>query len=115
MTVSCSSPTPVRRSATRRLSDSQKFLKDEEAKLLDFVREAAERQKKNDAKRDKEALPRLELTERQSAQDLQLAHGDRYVYALVVERAQGARRADVPSYVTTSAYTEDIPAPHQGR
>jgi dipeptidyl aminopeptidase/acylaminoacyl peptidase len=92
------------------LSDSQKFLKEEETKLLDYVRETAERQKKNEAKREKDTLPKLELAERQSAQDLQLAHDDKFVYALVVERPQGARRADVPSYVTTSAYTEDLPA-----
>jgi dipeptidyl aminopeptidase/acylaminoacyl peptidase len=91
-------------------SASQKFLKDEEASLLEFVRDSAARQKKTEAKREKEALPRLDLAERQSAQDLQLAHGDSVVYALVVERAQGARRADVPNYVTTSAYTEEIPA-----
>jgi dipeptidyl aminopeptidase/acylaminoacyl peptidase len=92
------------------LSDSQKFLKDEEAKLLEFVKEADARRKKTEAKRDKEALPRLDLAERQTAQDLQIAHGDRYVYALVVERAQSAKRADVPNYVTTSAYTEEISA-----
>lgn len=93
-----------------KLTDSQKFVKDEEEKLLAVVKEEAEKQKKADDKKKREELPRLELTERQSVSDLALAHDDAYAYALVVERAQGAKRADVPNYVTKSAYTEDIPA-----
>jgi dipeptidyl aminopeptidase/acylaminoacyl peptidase len=91
-------------------TESQKFLKAEEQSLLESVRDAEAKRKKIEARRDKEALPKLELGERQSASDLQLAHDGRFVYALVVERAQHARRADVPNYVTTSAYAEQIPA-----
>ncbi len=92
------------------LTDSQKFLKGEEQELLEYVRDAEARRKKREERRDKEALPRLELTERQSAQDLQLARDGRYVYAIVIERARDAKRADVPNYVTSSGYAEQIPA-----
>ncbi len=91
-------------------TESQKFLKAEEQSLLEFVREAEAKRKKAEARREKEALPRIDLTERQSASDLQLAHDGRFVYALVVERPQNARRADVPNYVTASAYAEQIQA-----
>ncbi|HEY8548537.1 MAG TPA: prolyl oligopeptidase family serine peptidase [Vicinamibacterales bacterium] len=92
------------------LTESQKFLKEEEARLLEYVRETEERRKKREARKEREALPKLELSDRQSAVDLQLAHGDRFVYALVVERAAQAKRADVPAYVTASGYTEQLPA-----
>lgn len=89
---------------------SQQFIKDEERALLEAVREDGDKEKKNEEKRKREALPRIDLTERQSVTDLTLAHGDAYVYALVVERAQNAKRTIVPDYVTVSGYTEDIPA-----
>lgn len=89
---------------------SQQFLKDEEKALLEFVREAAEKQKKTEDKRKREELPRIDLTERQSVADLQLAHDDGYAYAIVVDRAPAAKRAEVPNYVTVSGYTEDIQA-----
>ena len=101
---------PDRRRSDPPTTESQTFLKTEEQALLEFVREAEARRKMTESRREKEALPRLDLTERQTAPDLQLAHGDAFVYALVVERAQHARRADVPTYVTTSAYAEQIPA-----
>ena len=89
---------------------SQQFLKDEERALLEAIREDSDKEKKTEEKRKREALPRIDLTERQSVTDLALAHGDAYVYALVVERAQNAKRAIVPDYVTVSGYTEDLPA-----
>ena len=89
---------------------SQQFLKDEEKALLDAVREESDKEKKTEDKRKREALPRIDITERQSVSDLLLAHDDAYVYAVVVERAQSAKRAVVPDYVTVSGYTEDLPA-----
>jgi dipeptidyl aminopeptidase/acylaminoacyl peptidase len=91
-----------------KLTDSQKFVKEEEEKLLAVVKEEADKQKKDEEKRKRDELPRIELTERQSVSDLALAHGDAFAYALVVDRAQGAKRAEVPNYVSLSGYTEDI-------
>jgi dipeptidyl aminopeptidase/acylaminoacyl peptidase len=93
-----------------RLTDSQKFVKSEEEALIGYVREQARKQKKNEDKRDREQLPKIDITERQSVPDLLLAQDDTYAYAVVVDRAQGSKRADVPNYVSISGYTEDIPS-----
>ena len=91
-----------------RLTDSQKYLKEEEARLIDYTREQIERRKKTEAKREAESLPKLELADGQSATDVQLSPDDAHVFVLVTERARAAKTADVPNYVTESAYTENI-------
>src|SRR5262249_42467941 len=48
--------------------------------------------------------------DRQSATDLQLSPDGKHVFMLIVERPDGAKRPNVPNYVTESSYTEDIPA-----
>jgi dipeptidyl aminopeptidase/acylaminoacyl peptidase len=90
-------------------TDSQKFLKEEELKLLEAVKEAAERRKREEEKEKKNALPKFELQERQTVTDAALADGD-VLYLLVSERAQNAKPAIVPKFVTESGYTEDVNA-----
>ena len=93
-----------------RLTDSQRVLQEEEQRLLDIVRERAERKKKQEAEAEKDALPKLEINARQRAADIQLSPDGRYAWVSVVERpAQEGRRADVPNYVTESSYAEMIP------
>jgi dipeptidyl aminopeptidase/acylaminoacyl peptidase len=99
---------PRRRDA--RDTDSQKYVKDEEQKLIEFTRDAAERRKKAEAKRDKESLPEFEISEQQSIQDIVLHPDEVYALLAVAERASGAKPAIVPNYVTESSYPEDIPA-----
>jgi dipeptidyl aminopeptidase/acylaminoacyl peptidase len=91
-------------------TDSQKFIKAEEAKLIEHTRIEAEKKKKAEEKDKAHALPKFELADRQSATDLQLSPDGKHVFVLVVERAEAARRPNVPNYVTESSYTEDIPA-----
>jgi len=98
---------PRKRDAQK--TDSQKYLEKEEESLIEAIKEADKRLKKNEERAEKEKLPLLELTERQLASDLMLAHDDQYVYAFVTDRANHAKRADVPRYVTTSGYTEVVP------
>lgn len=93
-----------------RLTDSQRYVKNEEARLIDYTREQTERRKKAEAEREAESLPKLDLTDGQSAIDLQLSPDDAHVFVLVTERARGAKTADVPNYVTESGYTENISA-----
>ena len=93
-----------------RLTDSQQFLKDEEAKLIEYTRKQIEERKKAEAGRESGQLPRLELADGQSAADLRLSPDGTHVFVLVNERARGAKTADVPDYVTESAYTENISA-----
>jgi dipeptidyl aminopeptidase/acylaminoacyl peptidase len=93
-----------------RVTDSQKFIKEEEQQLIEHTRTAAEKKKKAEEKDKARALPKLELAERQSATDLQLSPDDKHVFILIVERTDSAKRPNVPNYVTESSYTEDIPA-----
>ena len=93
-----------------KLTDSQKFIKDEEQKLIDYLRQRAEDKKRAEEKEKTQKLPALDLQERQSASDLMLSADDTHVFVLVAERPAGARTTIVPSYVTETGYTEDIPA-----
>ena len=91
-------------------TDSQKFVKTEEEKLIDHTRIEAEKKKKREEKEKTAALPKYELAERQTAPDLQLAGDGKHVFVIVAERSETAKRPNVPNYVTESSYTEDIPA-----
>jgi len=91
-------------------TDSQKFIKSEEQKLIEHTRVEAEKKKKAEEKEKARALPKYELAERQAATDLQLAPDDTHVFMLIVERTEAAKRPNVPNYVTESSYTEDIPS-----
>jgi dipeptidyl aminopeptidase/acylaminoacyl peptidase len=93
-----------------RETESQKFIKTEEQKLIEYTRIEAEKKKRTEEKEKARALPKFELGERQAANDLQLSADGRHVFILVVERAETAKRPNVPNYVTESSYTEDIPA-----
>lgn len=88
---------------------SQIALADEEARLLEHVRDAKRRRERDEARRDKDALPKLELRARQTASDLQLDPSGAFVWAVVTERPESARTADVPDYVTESGYVGDLP------
>jgi dipeptidyl aminopeptidase/acylaminoacyl peptidase len=93
-----------------RLTDSQKFIREEEEKLIDFVKKQSEERKKREDEQKKEQLPKFELQERQSAADLMLSPDDTHVYIVVNERPAGSKSTIVPNYVTETGYTEDIPA-----
>ena len=95
--------------AEPKLTDSQKFLRDEEEKLLDYVRDQKAQKKKNEEKSKKDKLPAFELHDRQSAVDLMLSPDDVHVFIVVAERPAGAKTTIVPNYVTETGYTEDIP------
>ena len=86
----------------------QRFLKEEERKLLRSVEEAAARRKRAEEKKEREAPPKFELAEGQSIREGALSGDGRHAFLLVAQRADGAKIADVPSYVTESAYTEEI-------
>ncbi len=93
-----------------RLNASQQFIRDEELKLLDAVRTRAEKREKAEQKAKQDELPPFELQDRQTAVDLMLSPDDTHVFILVAERPAGAKTTIVPSYVTESGYTEDIPS-----
>jgi len=96
--------------AEPRLTDSQKFIKEEEQKLMEYLREQAAQKKRDEEKEKKLKLPAFELQDRQSAADLMLSPDDTHVFILVAERPVGVKNTIVPNYVTEAGYTEDIPA-----
>ncbi|HEX6737747.1 MAG TPA: prolyl oligopeptidase family serine peptidase, partial [Vicinamibacteria bacterium] len=91
-----------------RLTPSQKFLKEEERKLLKHVDEAAARKKREEEKKEREAPPKLDLDEQQSVSEGGLGGDARFTYLLVARKAKAARTAEVPDYVNEAAYTEMI-------
>jgi dipeptidyl aminopeptidase/acylaminoacyl peptidase len=94
-----------------RLTESQKFIRDEEQKLIEAVRQQAEQRKKREAEQEKDRLPRFELSgQQQSAADLMLSPGETHVFIVVNERPAAAKTTVVPNYVTETGYTEDIQA-----
>jgi len=97
----------VPRRAESRVTESQRALRREEADILDWVEQERGRRERREARAAGRALPRVELAERQSVTDAAVSGSGDYAYLLVTERAQ-ARTADVPRFVSESAYTEDI-------
>jgi dipeptidyl aminopeptidase/acylaminoacyl peptidase len=91
--------------AEPRLTESQRFLREEEKRLLETVRESAARRERQEAREKARALPRLEITDKQAIADAVVSGDERHVYVLVTEKGDG-RVADIPAYVTESAYTE---------
>ncbi len=92
-----------------RLTDSQKFIKEEEGKILDWVeQEAARRKRREDLDRAR-ALPKFELADRQTVADAALTGDGKFALLVVNDRAQ-SRTAQVPRYVSESSFTEEIQA-----
>jgi dipeptidyl aminopeptidase/acylaminoacyl peptidase len=92
-----------------RTTDSQKFLKEEEARLLDWVEEEAERRKRRDAVDRARALPKFELAERQTIADAAVSGDGKFAFLVMQERGQ-SRASQVPRFVSESAFTEEINA-----
>ena len=92
-----------------RLTDSQKFIKEEEQKLIEYLRERAAEKKRAEEKEKQTKLPSFELQDRQSAVDLMLSPDDAHVFIVVAERPVGVKNTIVPNYVTEAGYTEEIP------
>jgi len=92
-----------------RVTDSQKFLKEEEPKILDWVeQEAARRKRREDLDRAR-ALPKFEIAERQNILDAALSGDGKFAFLVVNDRAQ-PRTAQVPRFVSESSFTEEIQA-----
>jgi len=108
------------------LSDSQRFLRDQERSLIDYIKRQAEARQQGGrgggAQGGRggrggaggpggpaETIARFQPGPRQTVTGMALSGDENYVYIGVGERpAVAARAQDVPSYVTESAYTETI-------
>ena len=96
-----------------RETESQKFVKAEEEKLIAYTREQAEKRKKDEERRKKETVtyPAFDVTPpRQTIADQVLSPDNEHVFGMITERAEGAKTTIVPNYVTESSYVEDIPS-----
>src|SRR5262245_13337454 len=95
----------------QRGNESQEFIKKEERELIEAVRERAQNREEQEAKRkQREKRKPFTLPAGQSVANLQLSPDGRCVLASFTQRPSGAKNTIVPSYVTESAYTEDIPS-----
>ncbi len=96
-------------SSEQRGTESQEYLKKEERELLDVVKRRAQKREEDEAKRKREN-PRkpFNLQARQSIVSLQLSPDEKFVIATVRESTDGAKNTIVPSFVTETAYTEEI-------
>jgi dipeptidyl aminopeptidase/acylaminoacyl peptidase len=93
----------------QRGNESQEFIKKEERELIEAVRERAQNREEQEAKRkQREKRKPFTLPAGQSVTNLQLSPDGKYVLASFTQRPPGAKNTIVPSYVTESAYTEDI-------
>jgi dipeptidyl aminopeptidase/acylaminoacyl peptidase len=102
---------PLTPTTEQKGTESQEYLKKEQRELMTVVRERVEQREALQKKREKEN-PRKPFTlqARQSVRGLQLTPDEKYVVATIFEAAAApAKNTIVPSYVSDSAYTEDIP------
>lgn len=90
-----------------KLTDSQTFIKQEERGLLQWVEQEAERRHRREERDRANRPPRFEIGERETVVDAALSSGETFVFLVVAERAQ-SRNAQVPRYVSESAYSEEI-------
>ncbi|HYN09386.1 MAG TPA: alpha/beta fold hydrolase [Vicinamibacterales bacterium] len=100
-------------------TESQRFLREQERALIDFIRRQAEQRQEASGRGGRGGaadspvsvapIPRFSLTPRQTLADLQLSTDERFVWIGVTERPDVASRGqDTPNYVTESAYPEMI-------
>jgi dipeptidyl aminopeptidase/acylaminoacyl peptidase len=94
----------------QRGTDSQEYLKKEERALLDAVREKAEQREDQEKKRkEREKRKPFNVPAGQNVVNLNLSPDGKYVIATVTEPGTGSKNTIVPSFITESGYTEDIP------
>ncbi len=93
-----------------RASESQDFLRKEERRLLDVVRERAEQREEQERRRrerEKERRKPFSLTAGQTVTNLQLSPDGSYVVMTVADPAAG-KNTIVPNFIGDAGYTEDI-------
>ncbi|HWS87265.1 MAG TPA: alpha/beta fold hydrolase [Pyrinomonadaceae bacterium] len=100
-------PTPP---PAARASESQDYLRKEERKILDVVRERAEQREEQERRRrerDKGRRKPHTLTQGQTVTNLQLSPDGAYVVMTVADPSAG-KNTIVPNFIGDAGYTEDI-------
>src|SRR5262249_49744233 len=93
-----------------KIETSQQFIERQEKELIQAVSERA-RLKDAAEGRKKREHPRkpFDLTDKQKVADMLLCPDERCAIAMIDETLRGSKKDNVPSYVTESGYTEEIP------
>src|SRR5215213_4722766 len=92
-------------------TDSQKWIAEEAKKLSDVLARRVAERKEEEAKRKAEiALEPTKLKKGESVDEASLSPDGKYAIVLITVESEDGKRANVPSYVTESGYTVDLPA-----
>jgi dipeptidyl aminopeptidase/acylaminoacyl peptidase len=97
---------------TRKLTPQQRALEQNQRDLLAVMRDAARAdsiRKAEAAARDSSALPKVYLAREERMRGMWMSPRGTHLLFLTSTSASGTKTADVPNYVTSSGYTEEIP------
>jgi dipeptidyl aminopeptidase/acylaminoacyl peptidase len=95
----------------KNLTESQKWVGEEAKKLSDVVaRRAAEKKEEDEKRKNELGIAPMKLKSGESVSDLRLSPDEKYVIAFIAVAADNEKPPIVPSYVTESGYTTDLPA-----
>ena len=97
--------------AESKLSEQEKWQKQDQLSLFDILKERSDKKKEGD-KIQKADLPKRAkeiFTEDKAVLEPQLSPDEKYITYRLVKSATGAKSTIVPSYVTESGFTEDLP------
>jgi dipeptidyl aminopeptidase/acylaminoacyl peptidase len=90
---------------------SQKWIADEALKLSDVLaRRDAEKKEEDEKRKQLIRVAPLKLKAGESVSSLRLTPDGKYVIAFIGTNEEAGKRPVVPSYVTSSGYTVDLPA-----
>lgn len=95
-----------------KLSEQEKWQKQDQLSLFDILKERSNKKKEGD-KIQKADLPKRAkeiFVEDKNVLEPQLSPDEKYITYRLSKSATGAKSAFVPSYVTESGFTEDLPA-----
>ncbi|MES2518244.1 MAG: alpha/beta fold hydrolase [Bacteroidota bacterium] len=95
-----------------KLSEQEKWQKQDQLTLFDILKERSDKKKEGD-KIQKADLPKRAkeiFVEDKNILEPQLSPDEKYITYRLSKSATGAKSAFVPSYVTESGFTEDLPA-----
>ena len=95
------------------LSQQDKWLKEDQTKEFEIIREKEEAKKRNEADRKVLEVKRPKefyLDDRSFINNVRLSPDEKYLTFRVGRQPEGSKQTIVPNYVTGSGYTEDIAA-----
>ncbi|MBX7224330.1 MAG: prolyl oligopeptidase family serine peptidase [Blastocatellia bacterium] len=91
-------------------TESQEYLKKEEQELLGVVKKRAQLREEREAKQlKKQPLKPWQIASDLAVDAMELTPDEQFVILALTETARGSRTANVPQYVTESAYAEQTP------